>query len=796
MKKILLIIAAVLMAGAVNAQEDNVRSKKPRAKVGVVLSGGGAKGMAHIGVLKVLEEAGIPIDYIAGTSIGSIVGGLYAIGYNAHSLDSMVRAQDWTYVITDKEDLSRQSLYDRRKQNTYFFSTGMTIGKRDLNAGGIIKGKNLAELFQQLCTGFTDSLDFTRDLPIPFACVATNIMDNSEVVFHSGRLPQAMRASMAIPAAFSPVRIGDMVLVDGGLKNNFPVDVVRKMGADIVIGVTLSGKPKTAEDITGTMSIVGQIIDVNCINKYEENKAITDLWMNVDPHGYSTASFTAAAIDSLMRYGEEEAMRHWDEIIALKDRIGIPRDYKPELLHPVRPNVMTEKHRVIGYTFENMTPQDQRFLIQKFHLRADGADGANGAYEAYKPYEPQDPHEPYIDAALMQQLTTSMRVDLFYQTAECRVVPEKLPRLYARNIPGIYEEVEREWDEADGVRVILSAGNRKSVQLHTGVRYDTEEYAAVQLGLDIPLKTAIPINTDITVRLGKRLMAGGEITIHPRSFTRPTLSYTFRRNDVDVYSKGDLDYNIRYNQLQAEFLPVNFNLSHFDLKAGLRWDYMHYRNKLGSETAKQVTLKNEHFFSYHARLEYNSEDNWSFPTHGVRLKAEYAYVTNDFAKLNERAADGTKLGKKTGMSEINANWRLSLPLGRTFTLQPMLYGRLLFGSVVPPVLGNTIGGDWFGHYVEQQMPFAGIGNVEYIDHQFVAAQLQAQQQFGTNSYVLLRVAGGQQAHKMKEIFDNRTLLGVQAAYYYNTIFGPVGATLGYSSHTKEPYFFLNIGYEF
>ena len=152
------------MVGSTNAQTDSTAQR--RAKVGVVLSGGGAKGMAHIGVLKVLEKAGIPVDVITGTSMGSIIGGLYAIGYNANALDSMVRVQDWSYVITDREDLRRQSLSDRRKQNTYFYSTGLTIGKKDMNAGGIIRGKNLAELFQQLCTGYTDSIDFTRDLRI------------------------------------------------------------------------------------------------------------------------------------------------------------------------------------------------------------------------------------------------------------------------------------------------------------------------------------------------------------------------------------------------------------------------------------------------------------------------------------------------------------------------------------------------------------------------------------------------------------------------------------------------------
>jgi NTE family protein len=214
-----------------------------------------------------LEKAGIPVDIVTGTSMGSIIGGLYSIGYNAHSLDSMVRVQDWSYVITDKEDLRNQSISDRKKQNTYFFSTGVTLGKKDMNAGGIIKGKNLAELFQQLCIGYTDSLNFTTDLEIPFACVATDIITNNEVVFHSGRLPQAMRASMAIPAAFSPVRIGDMVLVDGGLKNNYPADVARQMGAEVIIGVTVQGAPKVAEDMGGTMSIISQIVDVNCKNK-------------------------------------------------------------------------------------------------------------------------------------------------------------------------------------------------------------------------------------------------------------------------------------------------------------------------------------------------------------------------------------------------------------------------------------------------------------------------------------------------------------------------------------------------
>ena len=749
MKKLLLILVAVLMCSILNAENNRMRSE--RKKVGVVLSGGGAKGMAHIGVLKVLEEAGIPVDVITGTSMGSIVGGLYAIGYNANSLDSIVRMQDWAYVITDKEDLGNQSIVDRKKQNTYIISTGLSIGKRDTNSGGIIKGKNLAELFQRLCTGYTDSLDFSKDLRIPFACVATNIIDNNEVDFFSGRLPQAMRASMSIPAVFSPVRLNDMVLVDGGLKNNYPADLAREMGAEIIIGVTVQTDPKVADDLESTMSILNQIIDIHTKTKVEENLEITDLHLQVDTRGYSTASFSSSAIDTLIIRGEEVARQHWDDIMALKKRIGIDESFRPQKLYPLRPQVMTEKRHVTGYTFENMTPQAERYLRQKFHLNKTDS----------------------IDAKLEKQLTTTMRVDLFYQTAECRLVPD-----------------------GDGVRVVLSAGNRKTLQLHAGIRFDTEEYASLQLGQDIPLGTSVPVNTDITVRLGKNIMARAEITVHPLSFTRPSLSYTFYRKDLDVYSHGERDYNIHYNQMQAEFLPINHDLRNFNIQIGLRWDYMHYRSKLGSDQSIQITLKNEHFFSYRARVSYNSEDNWYFPTRGARFKAEYAYVTNDFAKLNVRDADGNKLGKKAGMNEVNANWRMSFSLTKRFTLQPMLYGRLLFGDVVPATFSNIIGGDWFGHYVEQQMPFVGVGHMEYVKNHFLAAQLQAQERVGNHHYFLLRVAGGQQADKLKNLFDNKTLFGAQIAYYYNTFFGPVGATLGYSNHTKKTYFFLNLGFEF
>lgn len=734
MKKIVSLLLAVMVVLPLFTQE--------RKRVAVVLSGGGAKGTAHIGALKVIERAGIPIDIVTGTSMGSLIGGLYAIGYNADALDSLVRGLDWSYVISDRENMSRQSLDDRRKQNTYILSQGLTIGKHNENDGGFIKGKNINMLLEKLCMGYTDSMDFSR-LPIPFACVATNLVDNSEVDFRSGRLPQALRASMAIPAVFSPVRIGNMVLVDGGLINNYPVDLARAMGADIVIGVGVQDSLRSAEKLNSTVSILMQMVDLNTLNKLEENIANTDLYIHVDPSGYSSASFNSAAVDTLINRGEAEAMRHWDDLQALKKRIGIGPDFRPVRLTPLRPSVMTDHVHVTGITFENMTPQDEGFLKAKFHLNKLDS----------------------ITTREEEEITTSMRTDLFYQTATSRLVEEK-----------------------DGYRLVLTAGNRKTSHVNLGFRFDNEEMVALQANANLPLKKTLFVSSDITLRLGKRIMAGGELIFHPRvfRFTRPVVSYYFRRNDIDVYHEGDREYSILYNMHQTQVAPVNIAIRNFGFKAGLRWDYYRFGNKLQSDLSRQVDFENGHYFIYQAQMEFNSEDHWYFPTRGGRFVARYAYITDNFAQLNDQI----------GLSDVSASWRKSFPLGTRFTLESLLYGRLLFGTDLPHIYGNVIGGTNFGHYVEMQMPFAGLGHMEYAERHFIGVQLQGRQRMGKNNHICFLASVAQHAPELEDIMQTKTLIGGQLAYYYDSVFGPLGASIGYCNRTKTPRFYINLGYEF
>lgn len=656
-----------------------------RKRVAVVMSGGGAKGMAHIGALKVLERAGIPIDIVTGTSMGSLVGGLYATGWNASALDSLVRLQDWSLLLSDKDDYRTQNLNQRERENTYFYTKTVhsVNGKLKLQSdGGVIRGKNLMKLFRRLTAPYTDSISFS-ELPIPFACVATNIVDNTEYDFHSGVLAEAMRASMSIPGAFTPIRKGDMILVDGGLRNNYPADLARDMGADIIIGVTVQGAPKTADDLEKSGNILGQIVDVNCKNKYDDNLAITDLAIRVNTKGYSSASFTPQAVDTLIRRGEEEAMRHWDELMALKKEIGLPEDYRPALLHP---------------TAEQLAPDTT----------------------ATHPH-----HGRPTETRLLGSI---------------------------------------------------------------GARFDAEELAALQIHGEYQQRNS-PWKEGITVRLGKRIMARGRVTWQQRGRDRLALQYTFSHNDINLYSNGERDFNTTFNHHQASLTLMSLDVRNLSLDLSAQWDYYDYNSLLISrEKVGEADMKvdDEHLYSYHARFHYDSEDNGIFATRGAKFQAEYAYMTSNFYKYR---------GKR-GFSEVSYLWRKTFPVNSFLCLQPMVYGRMLFGSNVPFVRSNVIGGPWFSHYVDQQQPFAGLGWMESVPNQFLAMQLKAQARLTTNNYILLKAALAQRSDKAGDIFHKGPLTGVQAAYYYDTIAGPIGAAIGYSTKAHKVNFMINIGFEF
>lgn len=294
-----------------------------RPKIAVVLSGGGAKGMAHIGALKVIEQAGLPVDIVVGTSMGAIVGGLYAIGYSPEQLDSIIMSQDWRTLLSDKQDRKTQTLQMREEAERYILSVPFSGKPQEALSGGVIRGRNIGAMLWQLTRDYHDSIRFDR-LPIPFACVSQDVATGAEIVHTSGVLPIAMRASMSIPGVFAPIHLDNKLLVDGGIVNNYPVDVARRMGADIVIGVDVQDTLKTAaelqKDIIGQLS---QLIDLQSKDRWQTNIAQSDVYIKVNIKGYNTASFTTTAIDTLIDRGSQAATAQFEKLIAIRNRIGV-----------------------------------------------------------------------------------------------------------------------------------------------------------------------------------------------------------------------------------------------------------------------------------------------------------------------------------------------------------------------------------------------------------------------------------------------------------------------------------------
>lgn len=289
-----------------------------RPKVGLVLGGGGAMGAAQVGVLKVLQEEGIPIDCIAGTSIGAIVGGLTAIGYTAPQLDSLFRGQDWLALLSDYEADGADEAYTERDGAPTVF--GVPVSIFDENGFGLVQGKKVLQLLNTLAGRYQKVDNFDR-LHIPFRAVAVDVRTMQEVWLGRGSLPIAMRASMSIPGFFKPVASGERLYVDGGLLNNLPVDVARSMGADLTIVIDLSQRERVPED-TGLTGLLNRLMNAPGAEKYRTNRAAADVYINPELPEFSLTSFSRTDIATMIARGEAAARQALPRLRALKKQLA------------------------------------------------------------------------------------------------------------------------------------------------------------------------------------------------------------------------------------------------------------------------------------------------------------------------------------------------------------------------------------------------------------------------------------------------------------------------------------------
>ena len=682
-KRIGLLFLAMAFCIAMQAHNDTIRPSRP--KVGVVLGGGGAKGASHIGVLKYIEEMGIPVDYVAGTSMGSILGGLYSLGYTPDELATLIANMNWSEYIGNKIDRSTMSQESRKRNSTTLLNVPFSLESlfdKDPNSKFInslpsayVNNSSLVNLFNDLCVGYQEEMDF-NDLPIPFACVATDIVTGDEVVLRSGNVSTAMRASMAIPGVFSPVTIGDMVLVDGGLVNNFPADVLKEMGADIIIGVEVTNEKKiTKEDIQSLPQLLGRLVTNSTSGKREENRELCNLRIVPDISGFGMLSFTPDAIDTLVGRGYKKAAEYHDQLLAIKQQIDKAAGHPTSKhLHAHKAlNLIDKSICIRSIEFNNISDKDSRWLMRKCGLKMGNK------------YNKDD-----IEKAISIYRGTGCYDELIYTIKEC-------------------DSIHSKTHVSDSYVLNINMTPAKPNVMGVGLRYDTEEGAALlfNLGLNEKKFKGSKFNASIKLSFSPRINL--TYTYALPSVANFNLAYDYRNEHFGALMEKNGRINLHYRQQRVSGYISQFHLLNFSTNLGLSYSSISYdRSSLeGGNLLDSSIFINNRLLTPFVNMEYDNLDDAYFAKHGIsaRLTGRYHF--------DQTKPDTAYSWIKTNCWELGYAFQAYItPSNGRFTIIPQVYGRWVFNYPIYYNLWNTYGGEIEGRHFENQMPFIGFSTVE------------------------------------------------------------------------------------
>ena len=708
-------VADSLAIASVRARMDSIRRHRPT--VAVILGGGGARGMAHIGMLKYMEQLGIPVDLVGGTSMGGLVAGLYSLGYDAPYLDSLVRAIDWTVMMSDKVPDSYQS-YKRRKYNERFALTipfhyeeedalsrlrremdlDKALGQTETRSAdmasevslklgmglpdGFLFGYNVRNTLSSVSVGYQDSLAFDN-LPIPFFCVATDMFTMSEKNWTSGSLVDAMRSTMSIPFYFRPVRTQGMVLSDGGTRNNFPVDVAKAMGADIVIGSEMPVDRKLTE-LGSAASLLMQNITMMSSDAARVNRPRTRILLQHELPGYNMLSFDKESVDNIIRMGYELAEAHKDEFEEIAREVGA----RPRKLNNARAIDLGKEKIVVGAIgVEGISPEERKLLLGSRFMPKGGLYGRKE-----------------IEALISYLYGTKA-----FESVTYRISGSEAP-----------------------YTLIFDCQKGQTNEFGVGVHLDNDEivYASAFLGLGTRKLSGPRLLSEI--KIGNYPVLNVEGSYKPKN-ALPIVGIGLLNKYVQE-NGASISYHELYSRLNLFIEDARFVYGRTRL--GLSADFTPFYSMIADEGHfKNWDLKSN-WLSAFADIRLDTFNDGYFPTRGFRLDLNARYMFRGYRKGWSEEASGFLPKYFIGLSSLSA----ALTAGR-FTFLPLLY----FGytsatmSIVHPTHMMSVGGLAAGRYVDYQIPFIGItrGMRNHYGY-LLSPQLNLQFQLNHNSYLTAR----------------------------------------------------------
>jgi len=738
----LFLVLAGLLA-PINLQGQEVQEPK----IGLVLSGGGAKGFAHIGVLKVLDSLDVKVDYIAGTSMGAIIGSLYASGYTGKQLDSIFTVTDFDELINDNYPRSSKSLYERSNDERYVISLPFDNFNITLPSG-ISRGQNVYNLLYKLMMPVRGVERFEA-LPIPFFCMATNIETGKAVMLDEGNLAQAVTASGAFPSLFQPVVIGDDIYIDGGVTNNYPIELLKGKGMDLIIGADVQDGLRDREALKSATEILVQINNYRTINDMNKKAKLTDIYIKPDIEEYTVVSFDKGSdiIDS----GERAALKSY---VALKK---LTRKTPGERT-PI--NLQTADTLTLGsIRFSGNENYTRAYLIGKLKLR-------NG-----------------------QRVTVDQ-------------INEGITNLVATNN---FEAIR--YDLLDGNRpeeVILQirineSQGRSFIKL--GVHYDDLYRSAVLVNLtkkkllfnndiaslDVGLGDNIRYNFDYFLDKGFYLSLG--VKSRYNQFERNlSADLVVERGStvLNEVNKIDSDFRDWTNQLYVQTLFV----TDFSLRLGAEHKHLTLKTEtlVGDDpNQSDIVFEDTDYLSVFGTLRLDTMDDAYFPNKGFYLDGDFHWYLSA-SSFNEDFEP---------FSIAKANFGYALSIGK-FSLLAETSGGFKLGDRSTTSLDFAMGG-YARNFVNNFMSFYGYDFFAVTGNSFVKAALTFDYELFHKHHLVGTI---NMANMEDDIFDTGEWIsspdytGFGVGYSVETFLGPIELKYTKSPELSDGYWWINLGFWF
>jgi len=725
--------------------QDTIEYKKD-IKVGLVLSGGGAKGFAHIGVLKVLEEAGVRIDYIGGTSMGAMIGALYSSGYLANELDSIVTSLDYTDLMQDNLPRRSKSIYQKENTEKYALALPLKNGKLALPSA-VSKGQNIFNMLSRLTEHVHTTNDFSK-LPIPFFCIATNLENGNIEILETGFLPEAIKASGSFPTLLNPVEINGKLLTDGGVVNNFPVDIMRQKGVDIIIGIDVQDKLKGKDDLNSAPNILMQIVNFQMYDELELKRKDTDLYMQPDISNYNVVSFDLAR--EIIDNGEKLARKqkkYFNEIANSQKKKNL---YIKER-HNYNKRDMLDISKITISGNKNYTPE---YVLGKLKME-------EGTLMSYKKF--------------------NEGIDNLSATGNFKSIEYR----FLQNEEGLV--LQFDLNEED-----------ESTFLQFGVHYDdlyktsallnfTSKHAIFDndvLSADLVLGDNIRYNIDYFIDNGFHWSYG--IHTSYNKFEKSFFESLLFEDVIDESSilKIPLNYNDFTTQL---FLQTAFN-SDIALRIGIEDKFIRISyESLINNIPEKLLLDNTNYINFYSNLLIDTFDDKNFPKKGIFLSADYkAYLLASSFTENFNPFSQLK-GKLAGVFTV----------GDKFTTHIVSEAGITIGNTNSRIFDYILGGN-NQNFINNFTSLYGYDVGDLGESAYLKTIVTFRYELFKNhftSFIANAARAEEDLFNKGAIFDN-TKTGYAVGYGIKSPIGPIEVKYSWSPDTSQNYWFFNVGFWF